>query len=50
MPQTQIIPLPKIEDPHGNLTFAEAENQVPFDIIRIILLKQKVLTDNGLPN
>ena len=35
MPQTQIIPLPKIEDPRGNLTFAEAENQVPFDIKRV---------------
>ena len=35
MPKTQIIPLPKIEDPRGNLTFAEAENQVPFDIKRV---------------
>ena len=35
MPQTKIIPLPKIEDPRGNLTFAEAENQVPFDIKRV---------------
>jgi len=30
----QIIDLPKITDPRGNLTFAEAASMVPFDIKR----------------
>ena len=30
----QIIDLPKITDPRGNLTFAEAQQMVPFDIKR----------------
>ena len=35
MPQTKIIPLPKIEDPRGNLTFIEQENHIPFAIKRV---------------
>lgn len=31
----QIIELPKIFDPRGNLTFVESGNQVPFDIRRV---------------
>ena len=31
----QIIDLPKISDPRGNLTFAEAQSMVPFDIKRV---------------
>ena len=31
----QIIDLPKISDPRGNLTFAEAQLMVPFDIKRV---------------
>ena len=30
----KIIELPKITDPRGNLTFAEAQSVVPFDIKR----------------
>lgn len=30
----QLIDLPKIADPRGNLTFAEAQSMVPFDIKR----------------
>jgi len=30
----QIIDLPKIEDPRGNLSFLEGENQIPFKIER----------------
>ena len=30
----QIIDLPKITDPRGNLTFAEAQSMVPFEIKR----------------
>ena len=30
----KIIDLPKITDPRGNLTFAEAQSMVPFDIKR----------------
>ena len=32
--KVQIIDLPKITDPRGNLTFAEAKDMVPFDIKR----------------
>ncbi|MBQ8701261.1 MAG: WxcM-like domain-containing protein [Prevotella sp.] len=32
--QYTIIELPKISDPRGNLTFAEAQSMVPFDIRR----------------
>ena len=32
--QPQIINLPKIEDPRGNLSFIEEENQIPFKIER----------------
>jgi dTDP-4-dehydrorhamnose 3,5-epimerase-like enzyme len=31
----EIIQLPKIFDPRGNLTFIEAENHIPFDIKRV---------------
>lgn len=34
----QILQLPKISDPRGNLTFVESERQVPFDIKRIYYL------------
>ena len=30
-----IIELPKIHDPHGNLTFVESNNQIPFNIQRV---------------
>ena len=32
--QAEIIQLPKIADPRGNLTFVESSNHVPFDIKR----------------
>lgn len=32
---TQIINLPKIEDPRGNLSFIEEENHIPFKIKRV---------------
>ncbi|HET8804247.1 MAG TPA: FdtA/QdtA family cupin domain-containing protein [Aequorivita sp.] len=35
MDTVQKINLPKIEDPRGNLTFFENENQVPFKIKRV---------------
>lgn len=31
----RIINLPKFEDPRGNLTFIEEENQIPFKIKRV---------------
>lgn len=31
----RIIELPKIHDPHGNLTFVESDSQVPFKIQRV---------------
>ena len=31
----EIINLPKIEDPRGNLTFVEEENHIPFNIKRV---------------
>jgi len=31
----RIIDLPKIEDPRGNLSFAEGDNQIPFEIKRV---------------
>lgn len=34
----QIINLPKISDPRGNLTFVEGSNHVPFDIRRVYYL------------
>ena len=30
----KIVDLPKISDPRGNLTFAEAQSMVPFDVKR----------------
>jgi dTDP-4-dehydrorhamnose 3,5-epimerase-like enzyme len=35
MNKTQIINLPKIEDPRGNLTFIEEQNHIPFEIKRV---------------
>ena len=32
--EVEIIDLPKITDPRGNLTFAEAQTMVPFNIKR----------------
>jgi hypothetical protein len=32
--ETRIITLPKFEDPRGNLSFVEEENQIPFKIAR----------------
>lgn len=34
----QIIELPKIHDPRGNLTFVESNNQIPFAIERVYYL------------
>ena len=34
----EIINLPKISDPRGNLTFVESGNQIPFDIQRVYYL------------
>lgn len=34
----QLVELPKITDPRGNLTFVEARRSVPFDIERIYYL------------
>jgi dTDP-4-dehydrorhamnose 3,5-epimerase-like enzyme len=31
----KIIPIPKIPDPRGNLSFIEQQNQIPFDIKRV---------------
>jgi dTDP-4-dehydrorhamnose 3,5-epimerase and related enzymes len=33
-----IIDLPKIRDPRGNLTFIEGQNHIPFDIKRVFYL------------
>lgn len=34
----QIIKLPRINDPRGNLTFIESDNHIPFDIKRVYYL------------
>lgn len=34
----RIVDLPRITDPRGNLTFIEADRQVPFDIARVYYL------------
>jgi dTDP-4-dehydrorhamnose 3,5-epimerase-like enzyme len=34
----EIIDLPKISDPRGNLTFVEGKNHIPFDIQRVYYL------------
>jgi oxalate decarboxylase/phosphoglucose isomerase-like protein (cupin superfamily) len=34
----QIVQLPKIADPRGNLTFIEGGNHIPFDISRVYYL------------
>lgn len=31
----KLLDLPKFEDPRGNLTFIEEENQIPFEIKRV---------------
>jgi hypothetical protein len=31
----RIIELPKIHDPHGNLTFVENSSQIPFEMQRV---------------
>lgn len=31
----QLLELPKISDPRGNLTFVESQNHIPFDIKRV---------------
>ncbi len=36
--QCQIIDLPKISDPRGNLTFIEGSRHIPFDIKRVYYL------------
>lgn len=35
MNELQILSLPKIEDPRGNLTFIEEGNHIPFEIKRV---------------
>lgn len=35
---SQVIQLPKILDPRGNLTFIEGNNHIPFDIKRVFYL------------
>src|SRR6476469_6897790 len=34
----QLIELPQIRDPRGNLTFIESSHQIPFDIRRVFYL------------
>lgn len=34
----EIIQLPKIQDPRGNLTFIEGSSHIPFDILRVYYL------------
>ena len=36
--QYQLVALPKIADPRGNLTFIEGQRHVPFDIKRVFYL------------
>ena len=36
--QCRIVPLPKVVDPRGNLTFIEGSRHVPFDIARVYYL------------
>jgi hypothetical protein len=36
--QCVVVPLPKIKDPRGNLTFLEGDNHVPFAIRRVYYL------------
>ena len=35
---SQLVELPKITDPRGNLTFLEGERHIPFDIKRVFYL------------
>lgn len=37
-PRWQLVDLPKISDPRGNLTFVEGGRHVPFDIARVYYL------------
>ena len=34
----QLVELPKISDPRGNLTFIEGSQHIPFDISRVYYL------------
>jgi dTDP-4-dehydrorhamnose 3,5-epimerase-like enzyme len=36
--QVQLVTLPKVSDPRGNLTFVEGQRHVPFDIKRVYYL------------
>jgi hypothetical protein len=36
--ECQVLDLPKIHDPRGNLTFVESGRQIPFDIRRVYYL------------
>lgn len=36
--QWNLVELPRIKDPRGNLSFAESSNHVPFDIQRVFYL------------
>ena len=38
MNEPQIINLPKVHDPRGNLTFVESNRHIPFDIKRVFYL------------
>jgi dTDP-4-dehydrorhamnose 3,5-epimerase-like enzyme len=38
LPRYQMLDLPKISDPRGNLTFVESSNHIPFDIQRVYYL------------
>lgn len=35
MKNTRIIQFPKIQDPRGNLTFLQKDNQIPFEVKRV---------------
>ena len=37
-PRAQIVDLPKVSDPRGNLTFLEGSHHVPFEIRRVYYL------------
>lgn len=38
LPECQLVQLPKIADPRGNLTFLEGQRHIPFDIRRVFYL------------
>lgn len=37
-PKPQLLDMPRIHDPRGNLTFIESENHIPFGIARVYYL------------